>query len=47
MAIAQVLKDFEKFRMHHPELPAPDIRTLAPNGNYSGSGVDRDPTKVN
>lgn len=41
MAISQVLKDFEKFRMHHPEFPAPNIRSLAPGGNYTGSGADQ------
>lgn len=47
MAIAQVLKDFEKFRMHHPEQPAPDIKTLAPAGNFSNSGLAKDKDKVN
>lgn len=39
MAMAQVLKEFEKFRMIHPESPAKDIKQLAPSGNYSGSGA--------
>lgn len=48
MAISAVLKDFEKFRIHHPEFPAPDIKTLAPGGNYTGSGLnDTDKNKVN
>lgn len=40
MALSSVLKQFERFRMEHPELPPPDIKQLAPGGNYSGSGVD-------
>ena len=40
MAISAVLKDFEKWRVEHPEIPAPDIRQLAPGGNYTGSGVE-------
>ncbi len=39
MALKEVLKQFEKFRMEHPQLPPKDIRQLAPAGNFSGSGV--------
>lgn len=40
MALKDVLKDFERFRMEHPQVPPPDIRQLAPDGNFSGSGVE-------
>ena len=40
MALSSVLKEFERFRMEHPELSPPDIKSLAPGGNYTGSGVD-------
>lgn len=39
MALKEVLKQFERFRMVHPEMAAKDIKTLAPAGNYSGSGA--------
>lgn len=38
--LTSVLKQFEKFRMEHPQLPAPSIEKLAPVGNYSASGVE-------
>ncbi len=40
MALSGVLKEFERFRMEHPELAPPDIKLLAPGGNYTGSGID-------
>ena len=40
MALKDVLKQFERFRMEHPQLSVPDVRQLAPKGNYSGSGID-------
>lgn len=40
MALSSVLKEFERFRMEHPELSPPDIKQLAPGGNFTGSGVD-------
>lgn len=40
MALSSVLKEFERFRMTHAQLPAPDIHQLAPAGNYSGSGIE-------
>lgn len=40
MAMKDVLKEFEKFRMVNPEKPAVDILALAPGGNFSNSGVD-------
>jgi hypothetical protein len=39
MALSGVLKQFERFRMEHPQVAPPDIRQLAAAGNYSGSGV--------
>lgn len=39
MALKDVLKEFERFRMDHPHLPPKDIKQLAPTGNYSGSGA--------
>lgn len=41
MALKDALKEFERFRMEHPQTPAPDIKRLAPGGNYSGSGADQ------
>lgn len=40
MALKDVLQQFERFRMKHPEDMPPDIHMLAPGGNYSGSGAD-------
>ena len=40
MALKDILKNFERFRMEHPQIPPPDIKSLAPAGNFSGSGVD-------
>jgi hypothetical protein len=39
MALSGVLKEFEKFRMEHKELPAKDIRDITPAGNFTRSGV--------
>lgn len=36
--LGSVLKEFEKFRTDHPHLPAPDIKQLATENNFSGSG---------
>jgi len=38
-ALKEILKQFEQFRINHPEIPPPDIKKLAPHGNYSLSGV--------
>ena len=38
MALKDVLKQFEHWRMEHPEILPPAIRQLAPGGNYSGTG---------
>lgn len=54
MALKDVLRNFERFRMEHPKIVTPDIRQLAPGGNYTGSGNEGDggaspaiePTKV-
>ena len=39
MALSGVLKQFERFRMEHPLVSPPDIKLLAPVGNYTGSGI--------
>jgi hypothetical protein len=41
MALTGVLKEFERLHMVHPELPPKNILQLAPAGNFSGSGVDK------
>ena len=38
MALKDVLKQFERFRMEHPHPSPQDIRALAPLGNFSGGG---------
>lgn len=38
MALKDILKNFERFRMEHPQIPPPDIKQLAPGGNFTGSG---------
>lgn len=40
MALKDVLKGFERFRMTSPEPQPPDIKELAPSGNYSDSGKE-------
>lgn len=43
MALKDVLKQFERFRMEHPQAAPPDIHRLAPLGNFSGGGgVEKD-----
>ena len=39
MALKDVLKQFERFRIDHPQQMPPDIRALAPFGNFSGGGA--------
>jgi hypothetical protein len=39
MALKDVLKQFERFRMEHPQTPPPNIRDLAPLGNFTGGGL--------
>lgn len=38
VAITGALQQFERFRMEHPQDPAPDIKMLSPGGSFSGSG---------
>lgn len=45
MAISDALTKFEKFRMEHNTSTPPDIRDLAADGNYTGSGVKQLPEK--
>lgn len=48
MALKDVLKQFERFRMEHPQQPPPDIRVLAPVGNFTGGGAaEKDEAKKN
>lgn len=42
MALKDVLQQFERFRMEHPLKAPPDIRQLAPGGNFSGSGEKKE-----
>lgn len=39
MALKEVLKQFERFRLEHPQESPRSVRDLAPAGNYTGSGV--------
>ncbi|TXH11227.1 MAG: hypothetical protein E6R04_02840 [Spirochaetes bacterium] len=45
MALKDILKNFERFRMEHPQIPPPDIKMLAPGGNFTGSGVEEKQTE--
>lgn len=38
-AIKESLVAFEKFRMKHAELTVPDVKSVATEGNYTGSGA--------
>lgn len=40
MALKDTLKQFEQWRMEHPQLLPPSLASLAPAGNFSGSGAD-------
>jgi hypothetical protein len=40
MALKDTLKQFEQWRMEHPQLLPPGIQQLAPSGNFSNSGLD-------
>jgi hypothetical protein len=40
MALKDVLKQFEHWRMEHPQVMPPSVRSLAPAGNFSGSGAE-------
>lgn len=39
MALKDVLKQFERFRVEHPIAAPMDIRQIAPGGNYTGGGA--------
>lgn len=39
MALKEVLKQFERFRMEHPQMQPKAISQLAPKGNFTNSGV--------
>lgn len=45
MALKDVLQQFERFRMEHPSMSPPDIKELAPGGNYTGSGAEKEKTE--
>ena len=47
MALKDVLKQFERFRMEHPQQIPPDIRQLAPLGNFTGGGAAEKDDKKN
>jgi hypothetical protein len=38
-AMRDSLKAFEQFRMQHAQLEVQDVRDLAPDGNFTGSGA--------
>ena len=38
-ALKDSLRAFEQFRMQHAQMAVPDVRQIAPGGNYSGSGA--------
>lgn len=38
-ALKDSLKAFEQFRMQHAEKAVPDLRVIAPDGNFTGSGI--------
>jgi hypothetical protein len=42
MAVAEVLKQFERFRMQRRDVGPASIHSLAPSGNYSGSGLEEE-----
>lgn len=39
MALKDILSNFERWRMEHPQSNPPSIHELAPGGNFSGSGA--------
>jgi hypothetical protein len=45
MALKDTLKQFEQWRMEHPDVLPPSLKQLAPAGNFTGSGLD--PKKKN
>lgn len=38
-ALKDSLRAFEQFRMQHSQMQVPDVRSVAPAGNYTGSGA--------
>lgn len=38
-ALKDSLRAFEQFRMQHAQMQVPDVRSVAPAGNYTGSGA--------
>jgi hypothetical protein len=42
MALKDVLRQFERFRMEHPQLPPKDIHELVRDGSYSGTLPPKD-----
>jgi hypothetical protein len=46
MALKDVLQQFERFRMNHPESIPPDIRKLASGGDFTNNGVKELPAKT-
>lgn len=46
MALKDVLKQFEHWRMEHPQITPPALKSLAPAGNHSGSGQDKKDAEV-
>ena len=46
MALKDVLKQFERFRVEHPHPSPQDIRQLAPLGNFSGGGQQEKEKKL-
>lgn len=47
MALKDVLKQFEHWRMEHPQIMPPSIKDIAPGGNFTGSGADDPKAKKN
>jgi hypothetical protein len=46
MALKDVLRQFEHWRMEHPQITPPALNLLAPAGNHSGSGQDKKEAEV-
>jgi hypothetical protein len=41
MALKDTLKQFEQWRMEHPEVLPTSLKQLAPDGNFTGSGIEK------
>lgn len=46
MALKDVLKQFENWRMEHPQLMPPSLKQLAPSNNFSGATGAKKPSLV-